>query len=155
MKELTPENLYAWATTRCARSECSRGEMERKMREKGAAAEVARAIADRLEAEGYVDDVRFARAFVHDRTLYERWGRMKTRQALLLRGVSSAIANEALQSIDEEQYVETLRGLLASKARTLRANSPLQRRQKLMRFAASRGFEAHLIMDNLPESDEE
>ncbi|MBQ9569174.1 MAG: RecX family transcriptional regulator [Alloprevotella sp.] len=155
MKELTFETLYAWATARCARSECCRSEMVRKMREKGADSDMACQVADRLEEERYLDDARYARAFVHDRTLYERWGRMKIQQALMQRGVSPSLITEALQTIDEDQYQETLRELLSAKARTTRAATTYELRLKLMRFATSRGFEAHLIMENLPLADEE
>jgi len=155
MKELTAEALYAWATTRCARSECCRSEMVRKMREKGADSNMACKVADRLEEEGYINDARFARAFVHDRTLYERWGRMKTRQALMQRGITPSLINEALQTIDEDLYSGTLRELLKTKARTTKAATTFELRQKLMRFAASRGFETHLVMDNLPMADDE
>ncbi|MBR1652711.1 MAG: RecX family transcriptional regulator [Alloprevotella sp.] len=155
MKELTAESLYAWAAGRCSRSEYCRNEMERKMREKGADAALARTTVQRLVDEGYVDDARFARAFVHDRTLYERWGRQKTRQALLMRGLNSSDIDNALHTIDEEQYVQTLRTLLEAKARTLRAESPYLLRQKLLRFATSRGFETHLVMENLPSSEDD
>lgn len=155
MKELTFETLYAWATARCARSECCRSEMVRKMREKGADSDMACQVADRLEEEGYINDARFARAFVHDRTLYERWGRMKTRQALMQRGITPSLINEALQTIDEDLYSGTLRELLKTKARATKAATTFELRQKLMRFAASRGFETHLVMDNLPMADDE
>lgn len=155
MKELTTEALYAWAAARCARSECCRSEMVRKMREKGADSSMACKVADRLEEEGYINDARFARAFVHDRTLYERWGRMKTRQALMQRGITPSLINEALQTIDEDLYSRTLRELLKTKARTTKAATTFELRQKLMRFAASRGFETHLVMDNLPMADDE
>ena len=112
-------------------------------------------VADRLEEEGYINDARFARAFVHDRTLYERWGRMKTRQALMQRGITPSLINEALQTIDEDLYSGTLRELLKTKARTTKAATTFELRQKLMRFAASRGFETHLVMDNLPMADDE
>ena len=56
--------------------------------------------------------------------------------------------------IEEAHYLEILKRVLASKIRTLSFDADdrreaLKATQKLVRFAASRGFEPHLIFDTL------
>ena len=81
-------DYYAWAARRCAQKEYSRAEMLAKLMEKGAAAAEARDCVDRLAAERYLDDARFAKAFVSDKVRFDHWGRVKIRYALHLKGVA-------------------------------------------------------------------
>lgn len=145
------EKLYQWAAGRCARKEYCRSELLRKLLEKGLRRTEADAVLVRLESKGFVDERRYARAFVHDKTLFDRWGRLKTRQALRLKGIAEDIAEEALGQIDPAAYRDTLMRLLREKRRTLAAATPYELRGKLLRFAAGRGYEPQLIFDVLDE----
>lgn len=138
------ETLYARLASACARREHCRQDVFRKLSAADLPEDEADAVVSRLEKEGFLDEGRYARAFVHDKTLYDRWGRQKTRQALKLRGVPQAEIDAALDEIDEEEYECGLRELLAAKARSVKAKNDYERRQKLLRFAAGRGFELHL-----------
>ena len=151
--------LYAWATARCARSEACRADIRLALARRSVYGEAADSLLDRLEDEGYIDEARYARAFVHDRSRYDRWGRIKIGAALRQKNIASSLINAALQTeIDETEYAATLRALLAAKRRSVKADTPEQLRQKLVRFAASRGFEADLIfqcIDQLEETEED
>ena len=63
---MEPEKIYLWATSRCAQKEYCRAEMGTKMAAKGADPDVVEQLLDRLEREKYIDDARYARAFVSD-----------------------------------------------------------------------------------------
>lgn len=145
-KPLTPEEAYARAAARCAVKEYCRADWRRKLRDAGMGETDAEAVVARLEREGFVDENRYARAFVHDKWMYDRWGRVKIRAALRQKGLSAGDVDEALAQIDEEAYAEGLRALLAAKRRTLKADSDHALRQKLARFAAGRGFEPGLVL---------
>ncbi len=151
--ELTPDEAYRRAAARCARQEHCRGEMLRKFAEQGLSPRDAASVADKLEAEGYICDARYAKAFVHDKFLYDRWGKIKIRQSLRLKGVDENNISDALESIGDEEYLEALRAALQQKERSLKAENDYQRRQKLARFAASRGFEPSLIFRLLDLED--
>lgn len=142
----TPEEAYARAAARCALKEYCRADWQRKLREAGVGEADAEAVVARLEREGFVDEGRYACAFVHDKWMYDRWGRVKIRAALRQKGLSAADVDTALAQIDEEAYADGLRALLAAKQRTVKADSDYARRQKLARFAAGRGFEPGLVM---------
>lgn len=154
MKQLTADEFYSRMTARCSLREHCCSEVQRKAHEAGLSRDEAQDITFRLEAEGYIDESRYARAFVHDKTLYSHWGRMKTRQALMMRGISNSDISAALATIDEEAYRDIVCRTLAAKARTTSADSPYALQQKLLRFAASRGFEAHIALEYIQKTKE-
>ena len=119
MKPFTKEEAYNWAATRCAQKEYCRMELMQKFMQRGLSRPDCEEVLEKLEREGFVDEARYARAFVHDKTLYNHWGRMKTRQALAIKN----IANEHIEQ----------------------ASTDYECAQKLLRFAAGRGFEADLV----------
>lgn len=149
------EKLYAHAAALCARREYCRTDILRKLLQRGLQRDEADDILDRLVEKHFIDEERYATAFVHDKTQYDRWGRIKTRQALLMKGVSEEHVATAMEQIDDEQYREALRELLRAKQRSVTAQTPYERRQKLVRYAAGRGYEADIIFSVLSEIGED
>jgi len=97
-----------------------------------------------LQDEGYLNESRYVKAFVKDKFRFNKWGRVKIRFALRQKGISTLLIEEGLSEIQEENYCEMLTDLLRQKKRSVKANSTYELRGKLMRFAASRGFELDL-----------
>ena len=155
MKITDKTSALNWATARCAQRECCRYDLERKLRETPLSPADVEAVLDVLEDEHFIDAGRYARAFAHDKLEYDGWGRLKISQALLLKKFSAHEVETALaEVIEEAHYLEILQRVLASKIRTLSFDADdrreaLKATQKLVRFAASRGFEPHLIFDTL------
>ncbi|MBR1733025.1 MAG: RecX family transcriptional regulator [Alloprevotella sp.] len=147
MNKPTVEKLRSWAVSQCARRECCPSQLVSKLIEKGLPPAGARRLVEELKVEGLVDENRYVRAFVHDKTALERWGRVKTRQALLLRGLPADAVEDAIADISEELYLHNLTDLLAAKRRSLPADTPDRAmRDKLLRFAVARGYEPHLVI---------
>ena len=154
MKRMKPFNkaeAYSWAASRCAQKEYCRMELAQKFMQRGLSLSDCNEVLDQLERERFIDEARYARAFVHDKTLYDRWGRMKTRQALAVKNISNVDIEQALATIDPAEYREILRRLLLTKAPTIKADTDYERAQKLLRFAAGRGFEAELVFSVIGE----
>lgn len=158
MKPFTRETALTWASGRCATRECCRQDIEKKLREGGLTSDITESILEQLENNGFIDEKRYARAFIHDKLEYDHWGRIKMTQALRLKGIARHDIDEAMhEGIDEAHYRDILRHCLQQKARTLRFDPENREEtykalQKLVRFAASRGFEPELIFqetDNL------
>ncbi|MBO5538220.1 MAG: RecX family transcriptional regulator [Prevotella sp.] len=137
----------------CARGEHSSGEMLDKMHRWNINDEAQAHIMQRLINERYVDDERFARAFVNDKIKYNQWGSRRIEQALWQKGIDKETRQAVLAEINDEQYLEVLRPLLKTKARSVKANSEYERQMKLARFAMGRGFTFNLIQQCLPEAD--
>jgi recX family len=155
MKITDKTSALNWATTRCAQRECCRYDLEKKLRETPLSREEVDEVLDTLEDEHFIDAGRYARAFAHDKLEYDGWGRLKISQALRQKKFSAREVETALaEVIEEAHYLEILQRVLASKIRTLSFDADdrreaLKATQKLVRFAASRGFEPHLIFDTL------
>ena len=144
-KPITPDNAYVRLTTLCARCEQAEGDLRKKLREWGISPSDANAIIERLKQERYLDNERFARAYSHDKLLYNGWGRIKIAYMLKGKGIEQEYIDAALAEIDEEKYTEILDEALSAKAKTLSGKSDEQGRAALLRFAASRGFEPSVI----------
>lgn len=139
-KEITEQQALSRLMALCARGEHSSGEMLQKMRLWGLADEAQARIMERLTKDCFVDDERFARAFVNDKIKYNQWGRRKIEQALWAKGVDRDVQQRVLDAVDDEEYIKVLRPLLRSKERSITARNEFERQMKLIRFAQSRGF---------------
>ncbi len=139
---LNPETAFARAAARCSVAEYCSADWRRKFLAAGLTAEEAADVLLRLQEEGYINEERFARAFAHDKAHYERWGQKKISMALMQKGIPSDLITTALAELEEEVWKESLETILERKNRTLSATNDYERRQKLARHAASRGFGA-------------
>lgn len=153
MTPITPAKALARLQDLCARAEISTGEALDKLRRWGIGGARAVEVVQRLVDDRFIDDERFARAFVRDKYLYSRWGRIKIRQALRLKRVPADYIDAALEEeIDPETYAAGLAGLLRAKLRSLSADDDAYTISgKLLRFAAGRGFEPALVMSVIRE----
>ena len=104
-------------------------------------------IMDYLLKEKYIDNKRFARAYCHDKFCYNHWGRIKIRQMLRHLRLDDEEIEEGMQTIPDEDYLQTLNDALQAKDRTLREKDVYQRKAKLVRHLLSRGFETELVLD--------
>jgi regulatory protein len=129
------------AASYCSMAEHCISEVVDKLKRYELTSEEQSKIIKHLQAEGYLNESRYVKAFVKDKFRFSKWGRVKIRYALRQKGISSALAEEGLTEIEEEVYFEVLTDLLRQKKRSIKANSPYELRGKLLRFAAGRGFE--------------
>ena len=154
-KEMTEQEAYLQLAALCAKAEHCQQEMRDKMRRWGLDETVQNRIIDRLIKERYVDDERYARAFVKDKIRYNKWGRRKVQQALWMKRIDADIQQQVLDEIDEKEYLDVLRPLLKQKRKSIKAESDYELNQKLLRFALSRGFGFDIIRQCLDVGEED
>jgi len=157
MKQKTEQEAFLQLATLCAQSEHCQWEMTEKMRRWELDEALQARIMQRLVKERYIDDERFARAFVKDKIRYNKWGRRKVEQALWQKHIAEDIRQKVLDEVDDEEYLSVLRPLLKQKRKSTKAQSDYEMNQKLMRFALGRGFTYDIIRQciNVEEEDEE
>jgi len=109
------------------------------------------AILIQLKKENFLDELRFARAYVNDKYRFNSWGRKKISYQLRAKGVQSEIITQALEVLDPDEYYENLKEQLAKKSASVKGGSYYEKKAKLTRFAAGRGFEMDLIFDAIDE----
>ena len=154
-KEMTEQEAYLHLAALCAQAEHCQQEMRDKMRRWGLDETVQNRIIDRLIKERYVDDERYARAFVKDKIRYNKWGRRKVQQALWMKRIDADIQQQVLDEIDEKEYLDVLRPLLRQKRKTIKAENDYELNRKLLRFALSRGFGFDIIRQCLDVGEED
>ena len=132
-------DLRGKAEAYCASAEHCIWDVRQKLRQWGATNEDTESIIAHLQAERFVDELRYCQAFVHDKLLYQGWGRMKMRAQLQAKHLSTAAIEQALNEIDRDTYMSVLTRVLATKKRSIKSADP-QAREKLIRFAMQRGF---------------
>lgn len=102
-------------------------------------------ILKRLVQERFVDENRFAHAYVRDKSRYNRWGRIRIEQELRRRNIPVLIIEDALTELVDEDNLNTLRTLIERKRPSVKGKNDYEIRMKLIRFALSRGF----VMDDI------
>jgi regulatory protein len=153
-KEMTEQEAYLQLAALCAQAEHCQREMREKMRRWELDETVQNRVLDRLVRERFVDDERYARAFVKDKIRYNKWGRRKVQQALWQKGIDSEIQRKVLDEIDEKEYLDILRPLLRQKRKSIKAQNDYELNQKLLRFALGRGYTYDIIRQCI-DADEE
>lgn len=153
-KEMTEQEAYLQLATLCAQAEHCEQEMRDKMKRWEIDETAQNRIIDRLVKERYIDNERYARAFVKDKIRYNIWGRRKVQQALWMKRIDNDIQQRVLDEIDDKEYLDVLRPLLKQKRKSTKAANDYELSQKLVRFALGRGFTFDIIRQCL-EVDEE
>ncbi|MBO7539352.1 MAG: RecX family transcriptional regulator [Prevotella sp.] len=154
-KEMTEQEAFLQLASLCANAEHCQYEMLEKMRKWELSEAVQAKVMARLVKERYVDDERYARAFVKDKIRYNKWGRRKVQQALWMKRIDNDIQQMVLDEISDEEYLKVLKPLLKQKSKSIKAESDYERNRKLVRFALGRGFTFDIIRQCLNVEDME
>ena len=146
MKPLSPAEALNKAAAYCTLCERCINEVSKKLTAWGILPAEHKKIIERLQSEGFIDEGRYCRAFVNDKLRFNHWGRIKITAALRDKRLPQELIKEAIEQIDEEEYTQVLRDVIAIKHKELKGKEDYATQQKLIRFAASRGFEPGNIL---------
>lgn len=151
-KEWSEQDLLVKAQNYCSQAEHCVAEVREKLYQWGATAMVQDTIIQQLCQSEFIDERRYAAAFVHDKVAFQGWGREKIRMMLQMKHLPSTIIEAALGEIDEEVYNQQIARLIEQKLQEL-PNSSIHHssihHSKLARFLAQRGFTTDEIWRNI------
>ena len=133
-----PSSAYKSALRSLAAREMSGFEVARTLRRKGHPASVASEVVERLREEGWVDDVRFARAFLRHRARSKPAAVHYLRAELQKRGCDGATVSAAMDEVAEELELNDF--ALAVVAAESRRGAESRDFDRMLRFLARRGF---------------
>ena len=153
-KEKTEQEAYLQLAAMCAQAEHCEQEMRDKMKRWAIEPDAQDRVIARLIKERYIDNERYARAFVKDKIRYNKWGRRKVMQALWMKRIDDDIQRSVLDEIDDKEYIDVLIPLLKQKRKAIKAKSDYELNQKLVRFALGRGFDFSIICQCMDVDDE-
>lgn len=143
----TPDEALASLMRLCARAEKSEGDARRLMRGWGLAERDAQQVLDRLLRNRFIDDNRYAEAFVREKLRLSGWGEYKIRTALQRKGVRKETIDAALSQADRSGMGERLAQQLCRKARTVKYATQYELKTKLIRYGLSLGYDYEAVLD--------
>ncbi len=139
----------------CSREERCIADAREKLNDYNLPTSIVDDIIHHLVKEKYIDEHRYASAFVNDHTKFNKWGKYKISYGLKQKHIPEVIIHEALESISDDECRKILHDELSKKLRSLPKASNYELKGKLYRFAASRGFENDIILEVIGELLEE
>lgn len=146
MKQRSESELLHLTAAYCSAAERCIQDVQKKITSYGGTSEMAERIISYLIKEKFIDESRYCRSFVNDKFRFNHWGKTKISYELRRKGIAPALFSDALDCINEEDYMETLSELLINKKRNTKGNSAQDVFNKLYRFAVGRGFENDIII---------
>ena len=140
------KETYAKMARLCSRSEQCSGDIRKKIVTAGVEEDGADEMIHTLKKENYLNDERYVNAYVADKFKFNRWGKIKIRHNLRMKGLPEAVILNALDEIDEEKYKVVLIKTMKEKAKSVKKKKTrFEKMGPIIRFAQTRGFEPELI----------
>jgi len=149
---MSPDQALSRLSRLCSRSEKSVFDLRKKLSDWGFARQEAEAVVKKLQASGFVDDKRYAKAFVHDKSTLNRWGQLKIRNALKNKQIEETFIDEALAGLDNVAVRKNLAQLLSIKKKSIAGLPLVEQKMKLLRFALGRGYGYEEIVEVMNKS---
>ena len=131
----------------CSKQEKCKAEITDYLVRKGIPAEFHQTVLSQLMAGRFIDEERYAKAAVRDKYMLNRWGRQKIRHFLETKQISGERIERALDTIDEPDYRKMIEEEMRKKGSAFSGKEPGTKEMKLIRFAASRGYEEELVRE--------
>jgi regulatory protein len=148
-KDVALTELKRW----CAADEKCHSQVRTKLIEHHIYGDDLEYIISELISENFLNETRYAVAYASGKFKINGWGKIKIKQGLISKQISSYNINKALNSIDPEEYMTVLKKLLVEKQKSTNT-STLQGKQKMVNFLLQRGFEQNLISNLLYQKED-
>lgn len=143
-----PKSLLAQLMHYCAYQERCHTEVRYKLVELGARGDELEHIMSELIAENFLNEERYACAFVRGKFYHKQWGKIKIIHALKQKEISTYCINKGLKEISSEDYFETVTQLVIKKFKDLQEfDNVWEIKQKTFRYLVQRGFEFEIIQE--------
>ncbi len=136
---------YAKMAQLCSRSEQCSTDIRKKIIAFELVEEIVEEIIEKLKAEKFINDERYVKAYVSDKFKFNKWGKVKMRHYLRMKGLPEDIIHNGLDEIDEEKYKAVLIKTMKDKAKTVKKKTKFEKMGQVIRFAQTRGFEPEMI----------
>jgi len=148
---MADNNIYNSALSRamalCSQREYCTGDIRAKLRSWSVGEPDSEKIIMELIREKFIDEKRYAEAFVKDKFRYNKWGIIKIRAELKMKGIPGGITDQAISTIDKEYYRNALEELLLAHRRSIKAKNQYDLKGKLLRYGLSKGYESTLLYE--------
>lgn len=105
----------------------------------------------RLQELKFIDNHRYAEAFVRDKLNFQGWGKQRIQLELSRKGVEREIVTEVLAELDVDDMRERLKKMLEKRSRTTKHKDIYDLKGKLLRYGATLGYDYSMVRDMIEE----
>ena len=110
---------------------------------------LAKQIIATLNAEGFLNEKRFAETYTSGKLRSNSWGKIKIIQGLRERSIDNQTIEQAIESIDKSEYHQIIEKLIEKKLKTLQDTDAYIIKNKVARYMIGKGFESHLVWEEI------
>lgn len=143
------QSALAKAESYCAYQERSQQEVRNKLYEWGLKTNDVEEVISELISGNFLNEERFARAYVSGKFNIKHWGKIKIKQGLKLKRVPDRMIVNALNTIDHDDYLKVILTVAEKKSALLTEKDAYKRKYKLTAYLLGKGFESNLISEVL------
>jgi regulatory protein len=137
----------------CAYQERSHKQVYQKCRDYGLTEDEANQILIELISSNFLNEQRFAEAYVKGKFKVKSWGKQKIVNGLNNAGVSKKLIENSMDKIDPKVYLQTLISLAEKKRTTLKTGTEFEKIIKIQRYLLSKGYKYDEIAEALKLQD--
>lgn len=135
----------------CAYQERCHKEVSQKLYEMRMIPEARDLIIVHLLQHNFLNEERYAKAFVRGKFRIKKWGKQRLQLELKRKDINKTIIALALKEIDAEEYLNTFNELAKKKLEAISESNSQKRRKKLADYLFYRGWESQLVYDKIRE----
>lgn len=131
----------------CAYQERCHKEVRQKLKTMRMIPEAIDIIIVHLLEQNFLNETRFAKAFVSGKFNIKQWGINRLTYELKQKGISEINVNQALKQIQNEQYILIFNDLAEKKFHSIKETNKYKKKKKLIDYLLYRGWESHLVYE--------
>jgi regulatory protein len=104
-----------------------------------------------LLEHNFLNEERYAKAFVSGKFNMKKWGKQRLILELKQKDISNYNIDSALKIIDEVDYFRAFNQLAEKKLESIKEPDKFKKKKKLIDYLLYRGWETHLVYDKVNE----
>lgn len=106
-------------------------------------------IIELLKNDNFINEERFALAYVQGKFRIKKWGKNKIIAGLKQKKISDTIIQNVIKNIDNDKYIKTLKQLINNRIKDKKDLHDKIFLNKTINYLRTKGYEYHLIIDNI------
>jgi len=107
-------------------------------------------IIDYLISEKFIDNKRYTIAYIKDKFIFNKWGKIKIKYHLKQKHIENNIIENVINKvIDDNDYYNTVKNEIVKKSKSVKGKNDFEIKQKILRYMSSKGFETAIVFDVL------
>ena len=144
-KSYTVDEAIKLLENYCAYQERCHKEVEQKLYDLKLIPEAKEKIILHLLQHNYLNEERYAKAYVRGKFSIKKWGKQRIINELKYKNISTYNINTALKEIDENDYFQSLEKLAQKKLPLIKESNKFKKSSKLANYLISKGYESELV----------